>query len=151
MLRRDRPVLFAAPRPGGTSTRFPYLVQALALIGLFTLPVQMRAGTEHSHPHALFQLLLDARDGVIDHHFGQDEEAHQTNHQRSYSPSAAQHPDLPALGSAVQTGGGLALLATLVFAVLLPSGEVERIWPPSRHWRQRNSIPEPPPPRHVSA
>ena len=75
MPRSNRPRLFAAVRPHGASAWIPRLVQALALIGLFMLPVQMRAGSDRPHPHALFQLLLDARDGRIEHHEGQDEGA----------------------------------------------------------------------------
>jgi len=147
MVRRNRRFLFAAARPRGTATWMPRLVQALVLIGLFMLPVQVRAGTEQSHPHALFQLLLDASDGVIDHHAGHDEDAFHLDHQESYPRSTAQRLDVPMLDGTIQTGGSLALITALVTDVLLPLAGAERIWPPSRHWRERFSIPESPPPR----
>jgi hypothetical protein len=46
----------------------PSLLWAVALLGLFLLPIDYRAGAEHAHAHALPQLWADAADGVVHHH-----------------------------------------------------------------------------------
>jgi hypothetical protein len=125
----------------------PCLLQALALIGLFLLPVQVRAGTEHPHPHSLFQLLLDASDGVIDHHAGTEEDAHFQDQLDAGTTSSAHHPDAPDFGDLIQASGGLALLATLLIVLLLPAAGSAPIWPPSCRWQGRIPTMEPPPPR----
>jgi len=127
----------------------PRLVRALALIGLFMLPVQMHAGTEQPHPHALVQLLLDASDGVIDHHVGYDEGAHLHDQRDAVTAGGAHRPDMPAVGDSIQTGGSLALLATLVIALLLSPAGSTRVWSAARQWHGRIPTLEPPPPRHA--
>jgi hypothetical protein len=115
------------------------------------LPVELRAGTEYSHPHALFQLLLDASDdGVIDHHV-----AHGVNGPAGHQHDASgadftQRPDVPELGDFVQASGGLVVLLTLVAVLLLPPAGPVRLWPSPRRWRGRLLAPEPPPPRYAS-
>jgi hypothetical protein len=44
------------------------LVWTLALLGLFLLPIDFRAGAEQAHAHALLHLWADASDGAIHHH-----------------------------------------------------------------------------------
>jgi hypothetical protein len=147
MPRSNCPRLFAAVRPHGASAWMPRLVQALALIGLLMLPVQMRAGAEQTHPHALLQLLLDARDGRIEHHEGQDEGAGSHDQRHTVPARITHHPDLPTIGDSIQTGGSLALLATLVTALLLSPTSSARVWAPAGHWHGRIPPLEPPPPR----
>jgi hypothetical protein len=151
MPRSNRLCLFAAVRPHGASAWIPRLVQALALTGLFMLPVQMRAGSDRPHPHALFQLLLDARDGRIEHHEGQDEGAVSRDLRHTVAPRITHHPDLPAIGDSIQTGGSLALLATLVTALLLSPAGSTQVWPTPRPWHDRIPTLEPPPPRLACA
>lgn len=43
------------------------ILWALALVGLFLLPSDFRAGSESIHGHSLVHLLIDAADGRIDH------------------------------------------------------------------------------------
>ncbi len=44
------------------------LLWTLALIGLFMLPADYRAGAPDAHAHSLAQLWLDAADGAVHHH-----------------------------------------------------------------------------------
>lgn len=61
MLRSARRLHFAVPGcPGRVALRLPRL-HVVILLALCLCPVQMRAGTEQSHPHSIFQLL---RSGV---------------------------------------------------------------------------------------
>jgi hypothetical protein len=46
----------------------PGLLWALALLGLFLLPSDFRAGAATVHAHSIVQLWIDARDGVVEHH-----------------------------------------------------------------------------------
>ncbi|MDQ3226854.1 MAG: hypothetical protein M3Q50_09530 [Chloroflexota bacterium] len=47
---------------------WPGLIWGLALLGLFLLPTQYRAGAETAHAHSLAQLWVDAGDGSVHHH-----------------------------------------------------------------------------------
>jgi hypothetical protein len=113
------------------------LLRALALLGLLLLPIQMRAGAQDPHPHALLHLLVDARDGAFDHHT------------LSEAPGAAgaHHPDIPTVGQSISAAGGLAALAAVVAALIIPPPVADPIWPRSVHWRDRLRTVEPPPPR----
>jgi hypothetical protein len=110
--------------------------RALVLSALFLLPVQMRAGAEDAHPHAMLELLLDARDGVLDHH-------HDPHREADHHEGA---PDLPALGKA-SLGASLAILAVLVPGMALPSARLNRSWPDSVAVNGHPPALEPPPPR----
>lgn len=44
------------------------LLWGMALLSMLLLPSVFRAGADVPHDHSLLQLLLDASDGVIDHH-----------------------------------------------------------------------------------
>jgi hypothetical protein len=126
---------------------FSSLLRLLALLGLFLLPIQMRAGTEYVHPHALLHLLLDAADDEIDHHQVAVTSDHghgdHSNHpQRDVTAS----PDLPTFASIQMAGGGLAV--TLVSLALFFIASVqERVWPRREVWSGRRVLPELPPPR----
>ena len=146
MLRSRRRLQVAPVRSPDDPVWLFSLVRTLVLLGLFLLPVQMRAGTEQPHPHALFQLLLDASDGAIDHHLGHDKDQLD-----AMSMSVAHHPDAPTFAASVQTASGLALLAMVVSVLLLPLVGRVRIWPPPGQWLGRIPILEPPPPRLASS
>lgn len=123
-------------------------LRVLALLGLFLLPIQMRAGTGYVHPHALLHLLLDASDGVIDHHLlgatGADR-AHPVEDE--HAPRAGKaSPDLPTFESIQMAAGGLAVTLVALVLLLLTSRQ-ERVWPRREEWSGRRVLPELPPPR----
>lgn len=119
-------------------------LRVLALLGLFLLPIQMRAGAGYVHPHALLHLLLDASDGVIDHHLLAGK-AHtdQDGHAR---PAAKASPDLPTFESIQMAAGGLVVSLVAVILLLIISRR-ERVWPRREAWSGRRVLPELPPPR----
>lgn len=124
-------------------------LRALALLGLFLLPLQMRAGTTYVHPHSFLHLLLDGRDGVIDHHPQQATTVadhgpgdHGDHVRRDEQAS----PDRPTFESIQMATGGLAV--TLVALVLFSFVAMwERIWPRREVWSGLRVLPELPPPR----
>jgi hypothetical protein len=101
-----------APRETGWCARF---VRALALIGLLLLPIEIRAGTERPHPHALFQVLLDASDGKIDHHA--DDASTRTHHldgeEHEALPNASEsrQPDVPIYSDVIAVSASLGAAA----------------------------------------
>ena len=135
------------------------LLRALALFGLFLLPMQMRAGTDYLHPHALVHLLLDAGDHVLDHHGpaanAAGMKAHgpavahgdHSNHPPRVETAA---PDLPTFESFQMAAGGLAV-ALLTAVLLLFSQAFERVWPRRERWHGRRIRPDLPPPRAIVA
>ena len=129
----------------------PSLFRALALVGLCLLPIQMRAGTQQPHPHALVHLLLDASDGSFDHHtLGEEPAAPTHDHSGAVTEAGGQQPDIPTLGTSVSALGGLAILAALVISLVIPASLAERIWLFPACWRGRFPALEPPPPRIAS-
>jgi hypothetical protein len=151
-LKLRRPFV-AAPRvSGAVATRLIPLLRALVLLGLFLLPVQMRAGAQQPHPHALLQLLLDVSDGSFDHHTLGEEAASPPHDYAGTVDGAGSHqPDIPAPGTSVSAVGGLAILAALVTALVIPLPLTERTWLHLMPWRGRFTALEPPPPRITSA
>jgi hypothetical protein len=127
------------------------LLRALALLGLFLLPIQLRAGTEYVHPHALLHLLVDATDQEIDHHHTAASPAHGHGDHSDHAPrDAAVSPDLPTFESIQMAAGGLAVtLVTLV--LLLITSMQERVWPRREAWSGRRVRPDLPPPRLCGA
>ena len=126
-------------------------VRALALLSLFLLPIQMRAGTQQPHPHALVHLLLDAGDGSFDHHtLGEVAASPPHYHAAADAEAGGQQPDIPTLGTSVSALGGLAILAALVTSLIIPSPLADRIWLFPTCWRGRFPALEPPPPRITS-
>jgi hypothetical protein len=127
------------------------VLRALALLGLLLLPIQMRAGAQHPHPHALLQLLVDMSDGSFDHHTFEEVAASPPHDHAEATGAAGTHqPDIPTLGKSVSAAGGLAVLAALVTALLIPPPSAARIWPHLTSWRCRCPLLEPPPPRLAS-
>ena len=123
------------------------LLRVLALLGLFLLPIQMRAGTEYVHPHALLHLLLDASDQEIDHHHAAGAETHASGEHGDHAPpGAAASPDLPTFASIQMAAGGLAVTLVTLTLLLLASSR-ERVWPRDDEWRGRRVRPDFPPPR----
>lgn len=124
-------------------------LRLLALLGLFLLPIQMRAGTAYVHPHALLHLLLDASDSNLDHHHlapTPPELAH-GDHGAHPREKTTASPDLPTFDSIQMAAGGLAVtLVTLAFFLLTTMQE--RVWPCRAAWRGCRVLPERPPPRH---
>lgn len=142
---------YAAARHLGDLAWVPSLVRGVALIGLFLLPIQMRAGAQAPHPHALLHLLLDASDGSFDHHT-LDETASTVSHDHVGAVTAADshEPDVPDVGTSVSAAGGLAILAAIVTALTIPPRLAERSWLHPAHRRSRFLALEPPPPRIAS-
>ena len=129
--------------------RLASLLRLLALLGLFLLPIQMRAGAEYVHPHALLHLLVDSGNHSIDHHqqpipVATDHvQGDHSDHVRRDENAA---PDLPTFESIQMAAGGLAV--TLVVAtLLLIVSRRERIWPRREMWYGLRVLPEIPPPR----
>ncbi len=125
---------FVPPWSRGLNTRrlLP-LVRVLNLIFLLLLPMQMRAGADDPHPHALLQLILDARDGAVDHHASEDHEERHDDH----APGSGSHepvddvyvPDIASFGGLTSAGGSMALLFAIVAFYSIPTPERARIWP----------------------
>lgn len=129
--------------------RLASTLRALALLGLFLLPIQMRAGMTYIHPHALLHLLLDAGDGAIDHHAlpaSMLADNATGGHDDHVLRTGKASPDLPTFDSIQMAAGGLAV--TLVPPVLLIFAAMwERIWPRREMWSGVRTLPELPPPR----
>jgi hypothetical protein len=140
----------AAARLTGDPAWIRSVIRALALLGLLLLPIQMRAGAQLPHPHALLQLLVDMRDGSFDHHTLGEEATPPHNHAGAAETAGAHQPDIPALGKSVSATGGLVVLAALVTALLIPPPPTARVWSHVTPWRCRCALLEPPPPRRAS-
>ena len=140
--RYDPRLLRAIPGPYVAS-----VLRMLALLGLFLLPIQMRAGTEYVHPHALIHLLMDAADHEIDHHYTAAPSSHGHGDHSNHAPRHdTASPDLPTFESIQMAAGGLAVpLVALTLLVL--TAIHERIWPRREDWRGRRVRPDFPPPR----
>jgi hypothetical protein len=124
------------------------IVRVLALLSLLLLPIQMRAGTQHPHPHALLQLVLDASDGSFDHHtLGEAAASPAHDHSGEIAAADGHQPDVPTHAPSVSALGGLAILAALVTSLLIPPRLAERNWMQPARWRGRFPTLEPPPPR----
>jgi hypothetical protein len=119
------------------------LVRIAGLALLFLLPMQMRAGANDAHPHAMLHLLLDARDGVIDHHDGEPAAAH-TGHEDS---ATRRQPDVPATASSYVTSGAMAILAALLTLILLPAIRRATNWALAAPLVDWLPTLDPPPPR----
>ena len=122
-------------RTAGTLAWLVLLIRAMALCGLLLLPVQVRAGAAHPHPHALLHLLLESRDASLVHH------------SEPVDAAASHRPDIPAFESSISTAGALAVLAAFVTAVTIPQPRASRTWARLASWHDRPPVLEPPPPR----
>jgi hypothetical protein len=118
------------------------LIHLLALVSLFLLPVQVRAGAVAPHPHALLQLMIDAADGKIDHHAGNRDQAPPAAH-----TSVSHQPDVPAFGNSTLTFSDFPALAAIVLVFAVTSSRTAPNWPPIACWRDWLPAIEPPPPR----
>lgn len=137
-----------APRSFAWSLPARHLI---ALVALLMLPVPMHSGMELPHQDALFALILDASDGIIDH---QVEISHETHaHEHHSGAGLEQRGESPAFGIALHAQGGGGVIALVVMSVLLlvlPAGAKARIWPKSRpRWGNIPAL-DPPPPRFAS-
>lgn len=127
--------LIAAPcveTARATVRRWAMLLHVLALAGLFMFPVEMRAGTERPHPHALLHLLVDASDGAIDHHALPNHPLPAIERENHETSPETLPPDLPSTESSVTGGTGLVAIPALILQFLLMPGQVRRIWPHDR-------------------
>lgn len=126
-------------------------LRLLALLGLFLLPIQMRAGTAYAHPHALLHLLLDASDNVIDHHLATatPDQGHGDHSDHSRREATAS-PDLPTFESIQMAAGGLAV-SLVTLALFLIISRQERVWPRREAWSGRHVQPDLPPPRLLAS
>lgn len=140
-----RALLSLTPRRRGVNlSRWLAAARVLALALLFLLPMQMRAGADDPHAHAMLHLLLDARDGLVDHH---DEDEYAVEHDGHGSPAGGHEPDVPHFGSSHVAGGATAMLAALVVMFLLPTGRRLADWAASPLLNGLLPVLEPPPPR----
>ena len=136
---------------GNAATWMIPLLRALALLGLLLLPIQMRAGAQHPHPHALLHLLVDASDGILGHHLlGEAAASPSHGHSGAVTAAGAHQPDIPGLGTSVSAAGGLAILAALVTSLMIPPRLAMRTRLYPAPWRGRFPSLEPPPPRIAS-
>ena len=110
--------------------------------------MQMRAGTYDPHPHAILQLILDARDGAIDHHahhvvVGDDVHGH------AYESSAtgSHEPDIATFGASSPAAAGMAILAAVVTIFTVPASVSQGTWPILASWTGCSPDLDPPPPR----
>lgn len=148
MLRLSLCVQRAAPRAFSRSLPARHLI---ALVALLMLPVPMHSGMELPHQDALFALILDASDGIIDHQVAISHETHV--HEHHGGAGLEQRGESPAFANALhaQGGGGvIALVVTSVLLLVLPTGAKARIWPkPRPRWGNIPAL-DPPPPRFAS-
>lgn len=145
MSTRSHGLQSAAPRSRGWNTpRLLPLARVMGLVVLFLLPMQMRAGVDDPHPHALLQLILDARDGTIGHHTDDGHKETGDSHARA---GGAHEPDVPVYGESNAAGGSMAVLAALTVFFLVPACASVRFWPPLTRWSGRIPALDPPPPR----
>lgn len=124
------------------------LPRTLLLLAVLLLPVQMRAGANDPHPHALLQLLLDASDGAIDHHADEPHvaDAH-SGHEGDHAAPRAHDPDVPTFEEPASAASGGQMLATLVVLVIVPLPAYRQVWPAPSARAGRQLSPELPPPR----
>ncbi|MFN8590985.1 MAG: hypothetical protein U0031_05925 [Thermomicrobiales bacterium] len=118
--------------------------RVLVLLTLFLLPVQMRAGGQDIHPHALLTLLLDLRDGTIDHHAGEHHDG------KSGANHAEDGTDLPDYGKS-NVAGSVAMLAAIIMLLVIPSPPRGQSPALVARWQGRIPVLEPPPPRVFAA
>lgn len=140
----------SSPRTsGGPTARVISLTTLILLVALVLQPIQMRAGAADPHPHALMQILLDARDGAIDHHAADDERGHRLAASHDAPRVGILHPDVPRLENANPVSGGAMALAPMLVVFWPFFDRLGRIWQPRARWQDRLPDLEPPPPRVV--
>lgn len=124
-------------------------IAAIAVVcALALLPVQMKAGANEAHPHALLQLLIDASDGVMDHHADGD----RRHHSDAATCDAAQRgPDLPSFGDLLSFGGDLPIADAAVALLWLPASRGQAIWKVPGVLHALVPPVDPPPPRFTSS
>ena len=144
--------LSIARRPGHR------LVWAVALLGLFTLPVEYRGGAEQPHPHGSYQLWFDAAHGMVDHHRRHVVDALAPAAAPIVAVDAGSPPvvidggDGPRLSPVSRSADRLPLLPgalVVVAAALLPG--VRLAWPAAPALVGTPVRPETPPPRPAVA
>lgn len=101
----------------------------MALLSLFLLPTNVRAGSEIRHSHSILQLLLDAQDGQIAHHhplgvtFGLMgdwfDPGVSTAAETSGAAAASENTDLGDHQDSIPVIGGLHLMVSLGIALWL--------------------------------
>lgn len=135
-VRAPRPIAWLLP-----------LQHIIALVALLMLPVPMHTGAELPHQDAMVALILDANDGIIDHHIGV------YLHEPRVGASLEQHGETPAFGNALHAQGGGGIIALVILAMpllLLPDGKRTPCWPRQHPgWGNIPSL-EPPPPRFAA-
>jgi hypothetical protein len=124
---------------------------ALLVMLVVLMPVSYRAGTDASHPHTIFQELIDLVVGQPHHHHD-DGHAHGTadDHRAAErAEPALAAPDMPTwlgLSNPVDATAAIHALGALVAALLLGTGQgVVRAGVPNL--TGRNPGVDPPPPR----
>ena len=128
--------------------RASLLPRVLLLLAVFLLPVQMRAGANDPHPHALLQVLLDARDGAIDHHADESHvAASHAEHDVGHPAPRAYDPDVPTFEEPAPAASGGQMLAALVVLVFAPLPALRQVWPAPPARIGRTPPFDPPPPR----
>ena len=82
-------------------TTWSKLLWSLALLGLFLLPADYRAGAGTAHGHSLVQLWIDAHDGAVQH----THDGHRESHLGAASAPSWLDPLVDGAGSAGSTAG----------------------------------------------
>jgi hypothetical protein len=145
--RANRRHCAASRSPGDRLTWYVAILRLLPLLVMLLLPVQMRAGAADAHPHTLLQLLLDARDGSLDHHQGDHAPGDGQATSVASEGSRGHGPDVPTYEDIGGMGMGVPILAaTVALIALLVASEVP-VWPRLSRWRDRLPVLDPPPPR----
>jgi hypothetical protein len=108
---------------------------SLALLSLFLLPSDFRAGSEMAHGHSLFQLWLDAADGHVDHHhigaFATSQspradwlDPRVDDSASSPSPGKDHRPDVPEQNDSAPSVGGIPFMLVFTELLLVIAGAV---------------------------
>jgi hypothetical protein len=145
---RQRPCNPPLIAPSRDARQLLRLLRVLALIVVFMFPMQMRAGADDPHPHSALQLLLDARDGMVDHHSPAKIPASEiVDGHGAHVRTATSAPDLPSFGES-NLIGGVAMLAAVVMVFSLPT-QPRLTWTLPVSWQGRLPALDPPPPRQA--
>jgi hypothetical protein len=124
-------------------------ITAFALFALLLMPVDYRAGAVHSHPHALIQLIYEARLGlpVHQHAIQRSTDDHERHRDSTASPAGPDIASSQSSAPSLQIISSTALLPTILLVlsllVLRGSRPLRSVLTPAGF----SPTPTPPPPR----
>jgi hypothetical protein len=124
---------------------------ALALLGLFLLPLDYRAGANTAHAHSLVQLWIDAADGAVHHHHGEPMAWFEPDHSSPASGSLfaadEERPDVGEHDDLTPTSSGVHLLLSVLPGLAAMSAGPRLAAVPDRYRRGHTPRVLLPPPR----